>query len=100
MTWPAEWRFYRGQKSWKISPGCILFILIRCVGCRSGQCDVALLTEAAPRYLSMATIVVSNVGYFATFSKETCDHYYIAAPVFKGEISPGRYGLATSKLDH
>lgn len=29
MTLPAEWRFYKNQKSWRLSPGCILFILIR-----------------------------------------------------------------------
>ncbi|THH30194.1 hypothetical protein EUX98_g3977 [Antrodiella citrinella] len=63
VTLPAEWRFYRGQKPWRISPGCMLFILIR--------------------YLSIATIVVSNVGYFGTFSQQMCDRYYIAAPVFK-----------------
>ncbi|KAH8101925.1 hypothetical protein BXZ70DRAFT_932488 [Cristinia sonorae] len=63
VTLPAEWRFYRDQRGWKISPGCILFILIR--------------------YVSIAAIVVSNVGYFGNFSKETCSHYYIAAPIFK-----------------
>lgn len=31
LTLPAEWRFYKSQKSWRLSTGCILFILIRCV---------------------------------------------------------------------
>lgn len=29
LTLPAEWRFYKSQKSWRLSTGCILFILIR-----------------------------------------------------------------------
>lgn len=31
LTLPAEWRFYRSQRSWRLSPGCILFIAIRSV---------------------------------------------------------------------
>jgi len=63
LTLPAEYRFYRGQTSWKLSPGCILFILIR--------------------YTSIITIVISNVGYFGSFSVGECHHYFMAAPVFK-----------------
>ncbi|KAI0073637.1 hypothetical protein K474DRAFT_172789 [Panus rudis PR-1116 ss-1] len=63
LTIPAELRFYRSQRSWMISPGCLLFILIR--------------------YLSICTLIISNVGYFGTFSAETCRHYYLAAPTFK-----------------
>lgn len=63
LTLPSEYRFYKGQRSWRLSPGCILFILIR--------------------YLSVLTIVISNVGYFGTFSSGECQRYYIAAPVFK-----------------
>ena len=31
LTLPAEYRFYKSQRSWKLSPGCILFIAIRSV---------------------------------------------------------------------
>ena len=31
LTLPAEWRFYRSQRSWRLSPGCLLFIAIRSV---------------------------------------------------------------------
>ncbi|KAI0073636.1 hypothetical protein K474DRAFT_1710526 [Panus rudis PR-1116 ss-1] len=63
LTLPAEWRFYRSQRSWWISPGCLLFILLR--------------------YLSIVTITLSNVGFFGSFSREACLHYYMAVPVFK-----------------
>ncbi|KAH9939846.1 hypothetical protein B0H21DRAFT_825026 [Amylocystis lapponica] len=63
LTLPAEWRFYRGQRMWKLSPGCILFILIR--------------------YISVVTLTISNVGYFGHFSPATCHRYYIVAPIFK-----------------
>lgn len=63
ITLPAEFRFYRGQKAWRLSPGCILFILIR--------------------YLSIVTIVVSNTGFFAKFTPEECQHYYLTAPILK-----------------
>lgn len=38
----------------------------------------------------MATLIVSNVGYFHMFSFEECRRYYIVAPVFKGAIVPIR----------
>ncbi|KAI0790437.1 hypothetical protein C8Q75DRAFT_806361 [Abortiporus biennis] len=37
----------------------------------------------AKRYLSIATLVVSNVGYFGNFSLASCHNYYIVAPIFK-----------------
>ncbi|OSD08740.1 hypothetical protein PYCCODRAFT_1473299 [Trametes coccinea BRFM310] len=64
LTLPAEWRFYRSQRSWRLTFGCILFIAIR--------------------YSSIAVITLSNVGYFGSFfSLESCNHYYMAAPIFK-----------------
>ncbi|KAI0790438.1 hypothetical protein C8Q75DRAFT_116468 [Abortiporus biennis] len=63
LTLPAEYRFYKGQKSWNLNPGCILFILIR--------------------YISIITLVISNVGFFGIFSAAECSKYYIAAPIFK-----------------
>ncbi|KAK7683541.1 hypothetical protein QCA50_013376 [Cerrena zonata] len=63
LTLPAEYRFYKAQRSWWVSPGCMLFILIR--------------------YISIATLMISNVGYFGSFSERTCHHYFLAAPVFK-----------------
>jgi len=65
ITLPAEWRFYRSQLSiLNISLACVLFILIR--------------------YFSIVVMVVSNYGVFSTsFTKETCQHYYLIAPTFK-----------------
>ncbi|KAG2139321.1 hypothetical protein DEU56DRAFT_326532 [Suillus clintonianus] len=65
ITLPAEWRFYRSQSSiFHLSFACILFILIR--------------------YVSITVMLVSNYGVFSTsFTQETCQHYYIVAPIFK-----------------
>ncbi|KAI8986713.1 hypothetical protein BD414DRAFT_415837 [Trametes punicea] len=64
LTLPAEWRFYRSQRSWRLSLGCSLFIAIR--------------------YSSIAVITLSNVGYFGSFfTPQTCARYYIAPPIFK-----------------
>lgn len=65
ITLPAEWRFYRSQSSiFHLSTACVLFILIR--------------------YISVVVMLVSNYGDFATsFTQETCQHYYIMAPIFK-----------------
>ncbi|OCH93932.1 hypothetical protein OBBRIDRAFT_239320 [Obba rivulosa] len=63
ITLPAERRFYRGQRWRAPSPGCVLFICIR--------------------YLSITTLLVSNIGYFGSFSPSTCSRYFLVAPVFK-----------------
>ncbi|KAJ8595615.1 hypothetical protein M405DRAFT_330883 [Rhizopogon salebrosus TDB-379] len=65
FTLPTEWRFYRSQSSiFHLSLACILFILIR--------------------YASIAVMIVSNYGFFATsFTPETCQQYYRLAPAFK-----------------
>ncbi|KAH9929919.1 uncharacterized protein BXZ73DRAFT_16075, partial [Epithele typhae] len=64
ITLPAEYRFYASQRSWRLSPGCILFIAIR--------------------YSSIAVLLFSSVGYYSTsFSTALCNRYFIAAPVFK-----------------
>ncbi|KAI0777237.1 hypothetical protein BD413DRAFT_609635 [Trametes elegans] len=64
LTLPAEWRFYRSQRSWRLSLGCILFIAIR--------------------YSSIAVLTLSNVGYFGNFfTPAACSRYFIAAPIFK-----------------
>ncbi|TBU61098.1 hypothetical protein BD310DRAFT_813760 [Dichomitus squalens] len=64
LTLPAEWRFYRSQRSWRLSPGCILFIAIR--------------------YTSVAVLVTSNVGFFSeSFTPQGCKKYYIIPPVLK-----------------
>ncbi|KAG2088921.1 uncharacterized protein F5147DRAFT_764637 [Suillus discolor] len=56
LTVPAEWRFYRSESSF--------FHL---------------------SYVSIVTIVVSNYGFFSTtFTQQTCQKYYLVAPIFKG----------------
>jgi hypothetical protein len=36
-------------------------------------------------YISALVMILSNYGYFASsFTQQTCQHYYLAAPVFKG----------------
>ncbi|KAH9849598.1 hypothetical protein C2E23DRAFT_888087 [Lenzites betulinus] len=64
LTLPAEWRFYRSQRAWRPSMGCLLFIAIR--------------------YSSIAVIVLSNVGYFGSFfTPASCARYFMAPPIFK-----------------
>jgi len=65
LTLPAEWRFYQSESSFfHLSLACVLFILIR--------------------YVSIVTIVVSNYGFFSTtFTRQTCQKYYLLAPIFK-----------------
>ncbi|KAG1833585.1 hypothetical protein EV424DRAFT_947508 [Suillus variegatus] len=65
LTLSAEWRFYRNQSSiFHLSLACVLFILIR--------------------YVSIIAMVVSNYGYFSTtYTQQTCQQYYIVAPIFK-----------------
>ncbi|KAL6306086.1 hypothetical protein BKA93DRAFT_195112 [Sparassis latifolia] len=60
LTLPAEWRFYKVQRSWMPSLGCILFILIR-----------------------MITVTVSAIGFFASFSPQSCQRWFMVTPVFK-----------------
>ena len=84
LTLPAEWRFYRSQRSWRISVGCILFILLRS-DLNPSEWVQALTFVLLNRYISIATLTVSNVGYFGTFSSTECGRYYIVAPVLKGQ---------------
>ncbi|KAJ8589110.1 hypothetical protein M405DRAFT_881769 [Rhizopogon salebrosus TDB-379] len=65
LTLPAEYRFYRRQSSiFRLQLNCVLFILIR--------------------YVSILVMVVSNYGALSTsFTQETCQHYYVMAPIFK-----------------
>ncbi|KAG0693751.1 hypothetical protein DFH29DRAFT_376601 [Suillus ampliporus] len=65
ITLPAEWRFYRSQSSiFRLRLACVLFILIR--------------------YGSVVVMILSNYGVFSTsFTQETCQHYYMVAPIFK-----------------
>jgi hypothetical protein len=65
-----------------ISLACVLFILIRYV-LSSPSCDV--FHSHSRSYLSIATMVISNYGFFSTgFTSETCQGYYLLAPSFKG----------------
>jgi len=65
LTLPAEWRFYRNQRSiTRLSTACLLFILIR--------------------YSSILILFISNYGYFATsFTAESCQRFFLVAPVVK-----------------
>ncbi|EJD43045.1 hypothetical protein AURDEDRAFT_167999 [Auricularia subglabra TFB-10046 SS5] len=64
LTLPAEYRFYTSQTLiTRPSLACVLFILIR--------------------YISIITIVVSNIGAFATFTIDACEHFYLVSPSFK-----------------
>ncbi|KAG2141676.1 hypothetical protein BD769DRAFT_1427899 [Suillus cothurnatus] len=55
LTLPAEWRFYRSQSS--------IFHI---------------------SYVSIMAMIVSNYGYFSTsYTQQTCQRYYLVAPIFK-----------------
>lgn len=63
-TLPIEWRFYRAQPSFLgMSQSCLLFIL--------------------NRYMSIAALVVSNVGFFSKFSELACRQFFLVPPSFK-----------------
>ncbi|PBK90945.1 hypothetical protein ARMGADRAFT_933342, partial [Armillaria gallica] len=62
-TIPAEYKFWKDRGP-QIRPNLVLFVLIR--------------------YISMAMVVVSNIGYFSlSFTPESCRRYYMIAVVLK-----------------
>ncbi|CAE6448065.1 unnamed protein product [Rhizoctonia solani] len=62
ITLRPECRLYKRHKA--ISRAVILFVLIR--------------------YVSIAAIVISNIGFFGTgFSARACHHYHLVAPLTK-----------------
>ncbi|PBK99345.1 hypothetical protein ARMGADRAFT_499180 [Armillaria gallica] len=62
-TLPAEYKFWR-DKGPQIRPNLVLFVLIR--------------------YISVAVLVVSNVGYFShSFGEKSCQRYYMVPVVLK-----------------
>ncbi|KAJ7305644.1 hypothetical protein DFH08DRAFT_902506 [Mycena albidolilacea] len=65
QTLPAEYRLYARQKGpFNLSTACILFIIVR--------------------YVGLATLIVSNTGFFYHgFSPAACDRYFWMAPVLK-----------------
>ncbi|OJT03478.1 hypothetical protein TRAPUB_5897 [Trametes pubescens] len=87
LTLPAEWRFYRSQRSWRLSLGCLLFIAIRFAGLLPRSRAHSSLIGAPPpahRYSSIAVITLSNVGYFGNFfTPASCARYFIIPPIFK-----------------
>lgn len=63
-TLPAEYKFWR-DKGPQIRPNLVLFVLIR--------------------YISVAVLIVSNVGYFShSFGEKSCQRYYMVPVVLKG----------------
>ncbi|KAL1943804.1 hypothetical protein VTO73DRAFT_3622 [Trametes versicolor] len=86
LTLPAEWRFYRSQRSWRLSLGCLLFIAIRFALLALSRAHTSLIGAHPPahRYSSIAVITLSNVGYFGNFfTPASCARYFIIPPVFK-----------------
>lgn len=47
------------------------------------RCVVLMLVL---RYLSIAVIAVSNIGYFDSFSWVSCQKYYMIAPILKRQL--------------
>lgn len=84
LTLPAEWRFYKSQKSWRVSTGCILFVLIRCARPYSSYSLGS--SVMSHRYISIVVLVINTVGYFAWFSPATCARYFWVGPIFKGIV--------------
>lgn len=41
----------------------------------------------------MLTLIVSEVGFFGSFSESECSHYYLAAPVLKGTLTSLTVGV-------
>lgn len=97
LTLPAEWRFYRSQRSWRLSLGCLLFIAIRFALLALSRAHTSLIGAHPPahRYSSIAVITLSNVGYFGNFfTPASCARYFIIPPVFKGAPRAGARALA------
>ncbi|KAF8177573.1 hypothetical protein K438DRAFT_1770022 [Mycena galopus ATCC 62051] len=65
QTLPAEYRLYSKQKGpLNLSVACILFILVR--------------------YVGLATLIISNTGFFYHgFTAANCAHYFWLVPIFK-----------------
>jgi len=65
-----------------ISLACALFFAIR-YALSSPSCH--FFRSHSCRYFSIAAMVVSNYGFFATsFTDQTCQKFYLLAPAFKG----------------
>ncbi|KAJ7849442.1 hypothetical protein B0H13DRAFT_2361249 [Mycena leptocephala] len=62
---PAEYRLYARQKGlFKLSTGCILFIMVR--------------------YLGLAAMIIGNTGFFYHgFTEKSCRRYYWLTPILK-----------------
>ncbi|TFK99866.1 hypothetical protein BDV98DRAFT_605683 [Pterulicium gracile] len=64
QTLTSEFRIYRAQRSWKLTTGCQLFILVR--------------------YLGLAALITATYGFFSEgWSSDACAHYQHVAPLFK-----------------
>ncbi|KAI1798031.1 hypothetical protein LXA43DRAFT_1088180 [Ganoderma leucocontextum] len=96
LTLPAEWRFYRGQRSWRLSPGCILFIAIRSVFISFPPLSRLIpgsiahrIRLSSPSYTSILVLVTSSIGFFShSFTDQSCAKYYMIPGVLKGEYLP------------
>jgi Ni,Fe-hydrogenase I cytochrome b subunit len=81
--------------------GLVLFILIRYVLISVSVPIIMAPAHMFYRYLSLVTMVVSNVGFFShSFTARICERYIRVYPVFKGTIalSPAIWAVGTHGL--
>ena len=101
-TLPAEWRFFKGHVcpfrprwSWQEGQGISLMLVLLVLDSHfsilSGkQTSLRYKLEfdvQSQRYISIATLLISNIGFFSSnFTPSTCQKYYMAAPILKGML--------------
>ncbi|KAH9067747.1 hypothetical protein EDB87DRAFT_29492 [Lactarius vividus] len=80
LTLPAEYRIYRAfyRNNYRLSTNLVLFVLIR--------------------YVSILVLVLGAIGYWSTFSPDSCRRFYllpVAARVIQSMVSQAILGLRT-----
>ncbi|KAI9441513.1 hypothetical protein H4582DRAFT_1391244 [Lactarius indigo] len=80
LTLPAEYRFYRAfyRNNYRLNTNLVLFVLIR--------------------YVSIFVIVLGAIGYWSTFSPDSCRGFYllpVSARVIQSMVSQAILGLRT-----
>ncbi|KAH9072786.1 hypothetical protein EDB83DRAFT_129781 [Lactarius deliciosus] len=80
LTLPAEYRFYRAfyRNNYRLSTNLVLFVLIR--------------------YVSILVLVLGAIGYWSTFSPDSCRRFYllpISARVIQSMVSQAILGWRT-----
>lgn len=81
-TLPAEYKFWR-DKGPQIRLKCVVVDI--CFFKLKRSSFTSLILFVLIRYVSIVTLVISNVGYFShSFSAKACKNFYMVSVVMKG----------------